>query len=318
MEKKQDISIVIPVFNEEGNLSELYSSIISVMLEYGYEYEIIFVDDGSSDSSFYILQDIAAINSKVKLISFRRNFGQTAAISAGIKYADKDIVVCIDADLQNDPADIPKLIDKINEGYDLVSGWRKNRQDSFSKRIPSLIANKLISKSIGIEIHDNGCSLKAYRKEILDEMNIRGEMHRYMPILASSIGAKITEVQVMHHPRKSGKSKYGIGRTPKVIIDLLTIKLLGLYGTKPNYIYGGVSIIFGCCGILSLLEVILTKLICNTDMTGNPFLLLTVLFVLLSIITFLMGLQADVLAKIYLENNNNKQYSIKYKKNIDE
>ena len=168
MEKKQDISIVIPIFNEEGNLSELYSSIISVMLEYGYEYEIIFVDDGSSDSSFYILQDIATKNPKVKLISFRRNFGQTAAISAGIKYATKDIVVCIDADLQNDPADIPKLIDKINEGYDLVSGWRKNRQDSFSKRIPSLIANKLISKSIGIEIHDNGCSLKAYRKEILD------------------------------------------------------------------------------------------------------------------------------------------------------
>lgn len=314
----QNISIVIPVFNEEDTIEELYRQINSTMDKYSYSYEILFVDDGSSDSSLNIMNRIAETDTRVKLVSFRRNFGQTAAISAGIKYANKDIVVCIDADLQNDPADIPKLIDKINEGYDLVSGWRRNRQDSFSKRIPSLIANKLISKSIGIEIHDNGCSLKAYRKEILDEMNIRGEMHRYMPILASSIGARITEVPVMHHPRKSGKSKYGIGRTPKVIIDLLTIKLLGLYGTKPNYIYGGVSIIFGCCGILSLLEVILTKLICNTDMTGNPFLLLTVLFVLLSIITFLMGLQADVLAKIYLENNNNKQYSIKYKKNIDE
>ena len=218
----QGISIIAPVYNEEENIPEFYARVKAALEEVGRSWELIFIDDGSQDRSTQVMDSISYSDPRVKVVKLRRNFGQTAAMSAGIDYAGGSIVIPMDADLQNDPADIPKLLERLEEGYDIVSGWRKSRRDPLSKRVPSLFANKIASWLTGVRLHDYGCTLKAYRREVLEGINLYGEMHRFIPALASAVGARITEVEVTHHPRKFGKSKYGISRTIRVILDLLT------------------------------------------------------------------------------------------------
>ena len=234
-----NFSIVVPIYNEEDNISELYRAITSALDGTDTNYEIIMVDDGSIDGSFSALKEIAARDQRVKVIRFRRNFGQTAAMSAGFDAAAGDIIIPMDGDLQNDPADIPRLIDKLHEGYDVVSGWRSERKDTFiTRKIPSILANALISSLTGVHLHDYGCTLKAYRREVLDGINLYGEMHRFVPALASQVGAKVAEMPVNHRPRLHGTSKYGISRTLRVILDLMTVKFLLTYSTKPIQLFG--------------------------------------------------------------------------------
>ncbi|RTZ61357.1 MAG: glycosyltransferase, partial [Gammaproteobacteria bacterium] len=237
------ISVVIPVYNEEENLKPLYGELKEVLKSLPYEYEIIFVDDGSTDGSYEILKKLALEDKKVKVIRFRRNYGQTAAMYAGFQYAQGDVIITMDGDLQNDPHDIPKLLEKINEGYDIVSGWRKNRKDPFLTRIlPSKIANWIISKVTGVHLHDYGCTLKAYRKEVAKNFRLYGDMHRFLPAVAKSFGAKITEIVVNHRPRIHGRSKYGIGRTVRVILDIFLVKFLNDYLNKPMYVFGSTGL----------------------------------------------------------------------------
>jgi glycosyltransferase involved in cell wall biosynthesis len=312
------LSIIIPVYNEAPNIQLLYEALIESTQRIKEPCEIILVDDGSKDDSFTKMQNLAAINNTIKLIRFRRNFGQTAAMAAGLEYSKGDIIIFMDADLQNDPADIPVLIEKINEGYDVVSGWRKNRKDNLLvKKIPSIIANRIIRQISGVKIHDLGCSLKAYRREIIQDITLYGEMHRFLPILTARLGANITEIVVNHRPRKNGKSKYGLNRTFKVLLDLITVQFMRSFSTKPIYLYGGFAMLSLFLGFLSGSAVLLMKFFWGTDMTGNPMLLLTVLFVLITIILALMGIQAEVLIRIYHQQGSTKQYYIKEKINID-
>ena len=238
-----EVSVVVPLLNEQDNIGPLYEQIKKSLADQ-YDYEIIFVDDGSSDNSFAILAGLQKTDTSVKVICFRKNFGQTAALSAAFNHAKGKVIVAIDADLQNDPADIPKMIDRLNEGFDVVSGWRKKRHDNaITRRLPSVIANWLIAKITGVKLHDFGCTLKAYRREVLAETKLYGEMHRFIPALASWSGAKICEVVVNHRPRTAGVAKYGLARTFKVVLDLITVKFLGSFSTKPIYIFGGLGLI---------------------------------------------------------------------------
>ncbi|MFP3254704.1 MAG: glycosyltransferase family 2 protein, partial [Hydrogenobaculum sp.] len=256
------ISIVIPIYNEEESVGTLYEKIVNTMNKLPYDYEIIAVDDGSTDNTLNKLKEIASKDKRLKVISFKRNYGQTAAMFAGFQHASGDVVITMDADLQNDPADIPILIEKINEGYDVVSGWRKDRKDPFfSRTLPSKIANYIISNATGVYLHDYGCSLKAYKKDIAKNFRLYGDMHRFLPALAKGLGAKITEVPVSHHPRLYGKSKYGIGRTIRVILDIFLVKFLNEYINKPLYAFGGIGFILFSLGFLSGLYLTYDKLI---------------------------------------------------------
>jgi glycosyltransferase involved in cell wall biosynthesis len=311
------ISIVLPVYNEEDNILIQYREIAQAMKPLGHSYEIIFIDDGSTDESPSILKDIARKDKNIKLVIFRRNFGQTAAMSAGIDYASGGIIVFLDSDLQNDPKDIGTLVEKIEEGYDVVSGWRKHRHDKLmSRRLPSWLANRLISRVTGVRLHDLGCSLKAYRSSLLKQVNLYGEMHRFIPVHASWLGAKITEIPVAHHSRKFGASKYGIKRTYKVLLDLITVTFLGKYSTKPIYVFGGTGFLLFVLSIISGTTVILMKIIINQSMTRNPLLLLTVLFIVLSVLFIQIGILAEILIRIYHESQGKTSYSILETKNI--
>jgi glycosyltransferase involved in cell wall biosynthesis len=256
--EKVNLSIVIPVFNEEESLRELYDRLTNTVTRLKKSFEIIFVDDGSTDRSFEILREIAQLDPSAHAIRFRRNFGQTAAMSAAFDYACGEVIIPMDADLQNDPADIERLLEKLDEGYDIVSGWRVNRRDGFIfRRIPSMIANRLSAWLTGVYLHDFGCTLKAYRREVLEHVNLYGELHRFIPAFARLIGAEIAEVKVKHYPRTRGKSKYGISRTIRVVLDLITIKFLMSYSTRPIQIFGLVGLIsvlagMGICGYLSI------------------------------------------------------------------
>jgi glycosyltransferase involved in cell wall biosynthesis len=317
---KNDIylSIVLPVYNEEENIQLQYEKIINALSFLKKKFEVIFVDDGSIDTSTEKLTEIAKKDKRIKLVLFRRNFGQTAAMSAGIDYSSGEIIVFMDSDLQNDPEDIKMLLEKIDEGYDVVSGWRKKRKDKMlSRRLPSIIANKLISKVTGINLHDLGCSLKAYRGSILRQVNLYGEMHRFIPVHASWIGAKITEVPVNHFSRQFGQSKYGIKRTFKVILDLITVKFMGTYSTNPIYIFGGTGFILLAFAALSFLEVVVVKVLYNQDMTGNPFLMLTVMLMILSLLFVQMGILAEILIRIYHEAQDKQPYWVKETININ-
>ncbi len=311
------LSIILPVFNEEENIRLQYQEITSAVDPLKLKYEILFVDDGSSDRSFEILREISRKDRKVKLIKFRKNFGQTAAMAAGINYSSGEIIVFMDSDLQNDPHDIGKLLAKIEEGYDVVSGWRINRKDNlFWRTIPSRVANWLISSVSGIKLHDLGCSLKAYRGDVIRHVKLYGEMHRFIPIHASWVGAEITEIPVNHNPRKFGKSKYGIVRTFKVILDLFTVKFMGSYSTKPIYVFGGIGFFLFASSIVSGITLVLMKIYRHHSMIRNPLLLLTVMLIILSVMFVLLGLLAEISIRIYHESQDKPPYRIRETVNI--
>jgi len=312
------VSIVIPIYNEEESVGTLYEKIVNTMNKLPYDYEIIAVDDGSTDNTFNKLKEIASKDKRLKVISFKRNYGQTAAMFAGFQHASGDVVITMDADLQNDPADIPILIEKINEGYDVVSGWRKNRKDPFfSRTLPSKIANYIISNATGVYLHDYGCSLKAYKKDIAKNFRLYGDMHRFLPALAKGLGAKITEVPVSHHPRLYGKSKYGIGRTIRVILDIFLVKFLNEYINKPLYAFGGIGFILFSLGFLSGLYLTYDKLINNQEIGQRPLLFLTVLLIISGLQFISTGIIAEVIIRTYYESQDIKPYRIKDVINIE-
>ncbi len=305
-----EISIVIPIFNEEENIQILYSELNKILEELKKDYEIIFVDDGSNDRSFEILEKIHNEDKNVKIIKFRKNFGQTAAISAGFEKAKGEVVITMDADLQNDPNDIPCLLEKISEGYDVVSGWRKGRKDPFlGKKIPSKISNFLTRKLTGVNIHDFGCTLKAYKKEVLTDLELYGEMHRYIPAIVAWKGFRLSEIEVKHLPRKFGKSKYGIWRIMKGFLDLLVVVFWQKYSTRPIHLFGGLGILLSAIGALLGFYLALQKIFFNVSLANKPALLLAMVLVLVGIQFISTGLIADILIKLYYSKRG-MDYSI--------
>lgn len=316
--KKPYLSVLLPVYNEEESLDLQYKAVVNALAGLKKSYEIIFVNDGSTDSSLEILKGIAIKDKRVKVVNFRRNFGQTAAMAAGIDFSSGEVLVFMDSDLQNEPDDIMKLLEKIEEGYDVVSGWRKNRQDKLiSRKIPSRIANWLISKVTGVQLHDLGCSLKAYRGDVLRQVNLYGEMHRFIPVHASWIGARITEVPVGHHARQFGQSKYGIKRTFKVLLDLVTVKFMGSYSTKPIYVFGGTGFISLVLAFFSGIAVVLMKIFMHQNMVRNPLLLLTVLLIIVGILFLQMGIIAEIMIRTYHESQKMPPYKVKETINME-
>ncbi|MFH1523291.1 MAG: glycosyltransferase family 2 protein [Patescibacteria group bacterium] len=313
----QKLSIVIPIYNEEDSLKKLFKEIIEVVSRLAIEFEIIAVNDGSIDKSMAILEEEAGNNSNVKIIDFNRNFGQTAAMAAGFKYSNGDIIIPMDADMQNDPKDIPILLNKIQEGYDIVSGWRKKRQDNLiSRKIPSWAANYIISKITKVNLHDYGCTMKAYRKNVIKNIKLYGEMHRFIPALAVWQGAKITEVVTNHRPRRFGKTKYGIFRTFKVTLDLLTVKFLTKYSTRPMHFFGGVGIFSFILGLISFSFALYLRFSGYATLIQTPLPLLSVFFIIISLQFVLMGLLAEMIARDYFESQDKPTYNIKKKINI--
>ena len=308
----ETLSILVPVFNEEGNLSLLHEKLVAALKKAGRAYEVIFVDDGSSDGSLEILLDLRENNPNIKIISFSRNFGQTAALSAGIDFSKGDIIIPMDGDLQNDPEDILTLLRKIEEGYDVVSGWRKGRKDSFfTRRLPSIIANKVISWIGGVHLHDYGCTLKAYRRDILKNIRLYGEMHRFIPIYAQWIGARVTEIPVRHFARGSGASKYGMSRVIKVILDLMVVKFLLSYSQKPIYVFGGIGLLMILAAFLSGGYAIYLKIFEEVSFILTPLPLLCVLLLVLGSLSILMGFLAEILTRTYYESQGKPTYQIK-------
>lgn len=306
-----DVSIVVPLLNEQDNIELLHGQITSALAD-KYNYEVIYVDDGSTDNSIAVLTKLHQDDLRIRIIRFRKNFGQTAALSAGFTHARGQIVVALDADLQNDPADIPKMIEKLHEGYDVVSGWRKKRHDkALTRKFPSKIANWLISTITGVKLHDYGCTLKAYRRDVLAETKLYGEMHRFIPAIASWSGANIAEIVVNHRPRTAGVAKYGIGRTWKVLLDLITVNFLGSFSTKPIYIFGGLGLLSAIASIIFAFTVIYQKIAGGVDMSGNPLLMVTAVSVIATIQFILMGLLAELLVRTYHESQNRPTYVIR-------
>lgn len=305
------LSIVVPVYNEEENVQLLHQKLKEVLDSLKQEYEILFIDDGSTDRTLFILEGIQAKDKEVIVLSLRRNFGQTAAFAAGFDFARGDIVITMDGDLQNDPADIPKLLEIIKD-HDLVSGWRKKRKDPFfTRRVPSMIANWMISKVTGVKLHDYGCSLKAYRRDVIKNLKLYGEMHRFIPAVASWYGVRVAEVETTHHPRMHGKSKYGISRTIKVVLDLITVKFLQSFSTKPIQFFGPVGVLSGFLGFSVLLYLTIDKLLFGQDIGGRPLLLLGALLVIVGIQLIGMGLLGEMLVRVYHESQRKPIYVIK-------
>lgn len=305
------VSVVIPIYNEEQNIPLLYEKLKDALDNQQFSYELIFVDDGSNDKSLSVLKEIQKLDKKVVVISFRRNFGQTAAFSAGFDYSSGDVIITIDGDLQNDPKDIPRLVSMMND-YDIVSGWRKDRKDPFlSRRLPSQIANKLISWVTGVKLHDYGCSLKAYRKDVIKHIHLYGEMHRFIPAVASQYGVKIAEVVTTHHPRLYGKSKYGISRTFKVILDLIMIKFFQTFFTKPLRAFGPVGLLSSLMGVFLSLKLTYEKFFLGKSIGGRPLLNLAVLLIIVGLQLIAMGILGEFLVRIYFEGQNKKTYYIK-------
>lgn len=313
-----ELSIVIPLYNEEGNVGPLYERLTAALNDGAAEYEVIFVDDGSVDGTFRSLRALAERDQCCRVIRFRRNFGQTAAMAAGFDTARGAIIIPMDGDLQNDPADITRLVEKIREGYDVVSGWRKDRQDTFiNRKLPSLIANRIISRMTGVHLHDYGCTLKAYRKEVLDGINLYGELHRFVPALASQVGAKVTEIPVDHHPRLHGTTKYGISRTTRVILDLITVKFLLSYSTKPIQLFGKWGIYTGCAGVVSGGLTLYMKLFEHVSMNRNPLLILTAFLLFMGVQFIVLGLLGELNARTYYETQAKPIYVVKETLNLD-
>jgi glycosyltransferase involved in cell wall biosynthesis len=309
------ISVFLPVFNEEPNLVPLHEKLDTALAALGRSAEVIYVDDGSTDGSLAVLRQLAEADPRVRVVALRRNYGQTAAMAAGIHAARGEVLIPMDADLQNDPADIIRLLDKLDEGYDVVSGWRKNRQDRLiTRKIPSMIANRLISWIGGVPLHDYGCSLKAYRRESLEDVNLYGEMHRFIPIYASWAGARVAEIPVEHHARTMGKSKYGLSRTVKVVFDLMTIKFMASYQTKPLYVFGWVGLLTLAFSFLCAVFAFLMKFANwphHADFIQTPLPVLAMVMLVLGIQFFLMGLLAEMQVRTYHESQSKAIYAVR-------
>jgi glycosyltransferase involved in cell wall biosynthesis len=307
-----DISVVVPVLNEEESLPHLHQRLTTALADSGYSYEIIMVDDGSTDRSFDIMRGLQAQDEHLHLVRFRRNYGQTAAFAAGFDRAQGEVVITIDADLQNDPADIPTLMAKMAEGYDVVSGWRVNRQDRFlDRRLPSMVANALIRWSTGVHIHDYGCSLKAYRREVLADVRLYGEMHRFVPALAHAAGARVTEVPVSHHPRRFGKAKYGLSRTLKVFLDILAVRFLMSYSTRPIHIFGLLGLLSFVAGMAVLLYLAVVRLFLLQPIADRPLLMLGILLTMLGVQLVTTGLLAEMVIRTYYESQGKAIYTVR-------
>jgi glycosyltransferase involved in cell wall biosynthesis len=313
-----ELSLFLPVLNEEDNLRPMHAKISEALNSLGKTAEVIYVDDGSTDNSLKVLREISAKDSRVRVISLRRNYGQTAAMSAGIDAALGQILIPMDADLQNDPNDIIRLLDKLNEGYDVVSGWRKNRQDKLiSRKLPSQAANLIISWIGGVPLHDYGCSLKAYRRDVIQDVKLYGEMHRFIPIYAAWAGARVTEIPVDHHARTMGKSKYGISRTIKVVFDLMTIKFMASYQTKPIYVFGTFGLIAFLLSIFAGLWAFVLKFIYGVSFILTPLPVIAIVLLAISMQFFLMGLLAEMLVRTYHESQNKAIYAVREKIGFD-
>lgn len=306
------ISVVIPLYNEEESIPELRSNLVDALESIAIPFEIIIVDDGSRDRSFALLRDWAQEDPRLTVIRLRRNFGQTAAFSAGFDQARGEVIVTMDADLQNDPRDIPLLLHKIDEGYDIVSGWRKDRQDRFwDRRLPSMIANRLISNVTDVRLHDYGCSLKAYRRDLLQHVRLYGELHRFIPALASQVGGSVAEVPVNHHARQYGRSKYGISRAIRVALDLITVWFLGGYATRPIHVFGTFGLISASAGILAGIYLTFVKFALGQNIGGRPLLLLAVLLVVIGVQLITMGLLGEMIIRTYHESQQKPIYFVR-------
>ncbi|UCG77394.1 MAG: glycosyltransferase family 2 protein [Nitrospirota bacterium] len=305
------VSVVIPLYNEEENVEPLHERLKEVLDAAEFEYEIVYVDDGSTDGTLPLLETVQRSDRKVIVISLRRNFGQTAAFAAGFDFARGDIIVTMDGDLQNDPMDIPRVI-KMMDSFDLVSGWRKKRKDPFfRRRLPSMIANFIISKVTGVNLHDYGCSLKAYKRDVIKNIRLYGEMHRFIPAVASWYGVRVGEIETTHHPRLRGKSKYGLSRTIKVVLDLITVKFLQSFSTKPIQFFGPMGLISGLLGFLILLYLSIEKLAYGANIGGRPMLLLGALLVIVGVQMIGMGLISEILVRVYHESQRKPIYVVK-------
>ena len=307
------VSIIVPVYNEDENIGLLYKAVEKSVKIMGVPWELILVDDGSQDKSLEKIKGIVKQHPKqVSAVVLRRNFGQTAAIAAGIDHSEGEIIILLDADLQNDPADIPIMVKKLAEGYDLVSGWRFHRQDKFLTRtLPSRIANSLISAVTGVKLHDYGCTLKAYRREVLTGFRLYGEMHRFIPVYANSVGAKIVEVKVHHHARKFGKEKYGLERIFKVILDLFTVKFLTSYSSKPIYLFGGAGLLLITFSFISSLILGIRRIITKISPFSSPIFTISVMIAIMGFQSILMGLIAELLVRTYHESQNKPVYTVR-------
>ncbi len=315
-----NLSLVTPVYNEQDNLPLLFEAINKVMPTMDRTWEVILVDDGSQDNSLAVLNEYAKKDpAHVRVISFRRNFGQTAAIAAGLDYAQGEIIVLLDADMQNDPADIPMMLAKLDEGYDLVSGWRKSRKDNaITRNFPSMIANRIISRVTGVHLHDYGCTLKAYRRDVLEGFRLYGEMHRFIPVYAHSVGAKITEMAVNHHPRKHGKTKYGLERTAKVVLDLFTVKFLISYSSKPIYLFGGAGGFLMVVSAIIMLYLFVRRIFFLVAIATSPLLQMSAMFFILGFQSILLGLIAELLVRTYHESQRKPTYTIRTMINLEQ
>ena len=307
-----DISVVVPLYNEEDNVQLLYEEIKGVLDTMAEQAEIVFVDDGSRDRTLAKLEAIQAGDDHVRVVSLRRNFGQTAAMTAGFDHARGGVIITMDGDLQNDPHDIPQLVAKLNEGYDVVTGWRHDRQDAFlSRRLPSQLANRLISWVTGVGLHDYGCTLKAFRREVIDNINLYGEMHRFIPAIASGMGISFTEVKVNHRARRFGTSKYGISRTIRVVLDLITVKFMLSYATRPLHVFGTVGVVSSLLGVLIALVLTVQRQLYGVALANRPLLLLAVLLIFMGIQFITIGLLAELVVRTYHESQKKPIYYVR-------
>ncbi len=307
-----DLSVIVPVYNEEQNIQPLFGKLFKVLEDLPYSFEVIAVNDGSRDGSLKALQDAVESHGRLKVVNFRRNYGQTSALMAGIDYASGEILVSLDADLQNDPSDIPLLIEKLNEGHDVVSGWRKDRKDAAIRRnLLSRVANWLISAISGVRLHDYGCTLKAYRRDVVKGIRLYGEMHRFIPIYASWMGARVVEMPVQHHPRQFGQSKYGLQRIPKVLLDIVVVKFLDLYFVKPMYVFGGFGILSISVSLLVAGWMFYLKFVEDTSLILTPLPLLSAMTFLVGVVSILMGLLAEMVVRTYFESQGRPAYQVR-------
>ena len=321
-DERPEVSVFLPVYNEEPNLRPLHEKLNAALKVLGRTSEIIYVDDGSTDGSLNVLRELARDDDRVRVVALRRNYGQTAAMAAGIDAASGEVLIPMDADMQNDPADIVRLLRKLDEGYDVVSGWRKNRQDKLvTRKIPSMLANRLISWIGGVPLHDYGCSLKAYRRESIEDVKLYGEMHRFIPIYASWAGARVAEIPVEHHARTMGNSKYGLSRTVKVVFDLVTIKFMASYQTKPLYLFGGAGLLTFTVSFLSAVLAFVMKFLSwphHADFVQTPLPIIALVTLVLGVQLFLMGLLAEMMVRTYHESQAKSIYAVRERLGFDE